>query len=129
MPLSNNLGQYEDVAIVLAKALEHNGGQYRLESEKAAYRWRHRAYKFRSLLLKEKREELGIFPGIRPSTPYDSLILQVEGNVVRISVNRPVGSFEAPDGTLIDLDGEAAAEQNEADMAEARRLKEELGIE
>lgn len=129
MALSNNIGQYEDVGIVLAKALEHGGGRYRLESERAAIRWRHRAYKYRSLLLKQKREELGGFPGIQPTTPYDSLILRVEGNTVEISVNRPVGSFEAPDGTTVDLSGEMENEREQAELEEARRLKEELGIE
>ena len=129
MALSNNIGQYEDVAIVLAKALEHGGGRYRLESERAAIRWRHRAYKYRSLLLAQKREELRGFPGIQPTTPYDSLILRVEGNTVEISVNRPVGSFEAPDGTIVDLSGEVENEREQAELEEARRLKEELGIE
>src|SRR5690606_7453634 len=129
MALRNNIGQYEDVAIVLAKALEHGGGRYRLESERAAIRWRHRAYKYRSLLLKQKREELGGFPGIQPTTPYAPLILRVEGNHVEISVHPPAGAPGAPDGTAVDLGGEMENEREQAEIEEARRLKEELGIE
>jgi hypothetical protein len=77
MPLSSNPGQFQDVAAVLDAALRANGARYTLASPKAATYWRHRAYHYRSLLFRQA-EKACEGTGMFPSTPYDTLRIQIE---------------------------------------------------
>ena len=101
MALSTNLGSYADVAKVLDAALSAGGARYRVKDRGTAIHWRQRAYKFRSLLLRQKAKELELIPGLLPSTPYDALVVRIDPNDECVCVI----TERTPHGELTDLDG------------------------
>jgi len=88
MSLSTNINAYIHVKPILDAAVAHGGGRYRLESNKAAIRWRLHAYQYRKLVAQSG------------PTNYDKLILRVEGSVVIFGVDAIEGIFTRPDGSM-----------------------------
>lgn len=122
MSLTRNIGQYEDIRQVLELALANGGGIYTLDSVKATYRWRQRAYMYRKLLREEmvaKRESLGF----STVTPYDRLLITLSGESVLITISAPTGTFEAFSGPT----KPALGNSTDADLSEAEKLLRELG--
>ena len=104
MPLSLNINNYGDIQRVLATALQRGAGRLALESEGAAHYWRQRAYKYRKLLIDQQWQALGCPIGHVPSTPYDNMILTVNGTNVLIEFRVSVGTLFDPDtGERLDL--------------------------
>lgn len=102
MTITNNPGAYADVSEVLDAAQAAGGAVYSLETEKAAFVWRARAYKLRKLLLDLKARELEGIPGIAPSTPYDRMVLTLDGCDVVIKFSRSFGKLKSLDGVPLD---------------------------
>lgn len=100
MPLSRSLAAYYDVQQVFMTARKNGGIRYTLESEKAAIRWRQRAYYYRALLAKSDQEAHANVAGYLPSTVWDDVYLQCQDNVVLVT-------FGTLRGTITSLDGEA----------------------
>ena len=100
MPTSRNINTYSDVREVLDTALDHGGLVFRLKSPGKAKNWRQRAYTFRSLLQRIAEERLPL-PGYQPGTPYDELVLEVEGCCVNIALRKPEGEMLLPDGRAL----------------------------
>jgi hypothetical protein len=124
MSLTRNLGQYEDVRKVLELALANGGGRYVLDSAKATFRWRQRAYMYRKLLREElvaKREQFGT----STITPYDSLLITLSGNCVIITISAPSGVFETLSGEVVSTD--TASDSTAIDLTEAEELIRDLG--
>lgn len=126
MSLSKNPGQYADVAAVLDAALEAGGGRYELHSKSAAVRWRQRANHYRRLLFEIEKDRTSVFPGLPASTPYDSLILTLDENVVVLAVGEPKGKLTSLKGKPLKFK-QPTAEVDEELMREAKRLAESLG--
>lgn len=124
MPLSRNLGQYNDVRDVLDLALANGGGRYTLSSRKAAIRWRQRAYMYRSLLredLEIRRKELGF----TVVTPYDEVLITIDDNVAILTMSKMEGIFEPLHGGPTVQPASAPADDLDA---EAAALAKELGL-
>lgn len=98
MPMSRSLGAYYDVQQIFVAARENGGAVYTLESEKAAIRWRARAYHYRSLLAQSDERAHPNQPGYLPITPWDDIYLQCDGPKVIIT-------FGALKGKLTSLEG------------------------
>lgn len=90
MPLPNNINAYADVKAVLDPALAAGGGVYALSSDKEAIRFRARAYKFRSLAQKLAAAGNKI-KNYQPPTPYDTMLLTLDGPAVVIDVVKEPG--------------------------------------
>lgn len=108
MSLSKNLSAYSDVAAVLRTARDNGGALVDCADERAAIRWRARAYFYRSLIA---------------NSEYADLILRIEGSSVRIAFAAPV-SIRALTGEPLAL---VPAADDEAMLAEAIRLLNETG--
>lgn len=127
MSLSKSLSDYADVKPILDRALAHRGGAYRLASHGQAVYWRQRAYKYRKLL-RDLRGEARV-AGQSPDTPYDGLVMDVEGDEVRFGWREPTGAFVAPTSepaTFADLVSPEHFEEDPLEAA-ARKLVEERG--
>ncbi len=126
MTLSTSPGAYADVEEVLNEALRIGGAKYELETKADATRFTARAYRFRSILYDLKRREYEDFKGLRPSTPYDHMFIQKEGNVVVISFRKPAGKLTTLAGEPVEFT--ASPPRDEMDE-QARALALELGID
>ena len=105
MSLSNSVGMYADVKLVLDAAVAKGGGEYKLVSKSAATKWRQRAYQLRKLMSKDGE------------TPYDRLVLTLHSDdptIVCILTRRPEGEFIGVDGesVLLEASHEQKAETN-----------------
>jgi len=126
MALSRNLGQYEDIRQVLDMALANGGGRYVLDSEKATFRWRQRAYMYRKLLredLEARRDSLGF----STVTPYDHLLLTLSGTAVILTISAPTGKFETLAGDIIDTTTAPPSREPDDLELEAMKLINDLG--
>lgn len=93
MPTTRSIHAYKDVKDVLDTALAHGGGVYTLPTAGKAIHWRQRAYAFRLLAIEEatsRSKELGYVP----TTPYDTLLLELDENKVRIGRKTIEGVLE-----------------------------------
>lgn len=119
MPLTRNIGQYFDIREVLDAAAGSGGGLYTPIGE-SPFRWRARAYMFRTLLY--ERDEATDIPGYVPSTPYDRMKLTIEGPRVRIVVTPKLnGQFTGF--------ADAPPEEEDELLTTAKELRKELEIE
>lgn len=121
MGMSTHIHNYKDVKEVLDAAVAQGGARYKLETDKQAIRWRLRAYQYRKLLQKQMSEGV-LIPGYTPETPYDGMLLTLDGPTVVIQ-------FGLVRGTLTDLDGnpivppkEATTDEDDPLLLEALRL-------
>lgn len=121
MPLSKNINQYQDIKRVLDTAVANGGARYKLPSDKAAVRWRLRAYYYRKLL-QVSLQEGNIIPGYTPATPYDMMQLTLDGPIVIIKLKVEEGELLDEAGNPID----AAALPSEEDEDELTRAANEL---
>lgn len=122
MSLSRNIGQYNDIKEVFDLALANGGGKYHLASPKHTIRWRQRAYMFRKLLreeLVEKRAALGF----STATPYDEILITLDGASVILTISKMTGTFEPLAGGI----PLPAANTPDELESEAERLVRELG--
>jgi len=101
-----SLSRFADVRAVMDQAVNNYGLRWELSSHSAAIRSRHRCYQFRKAAQKLRREQFGV----EATTPYDQLLIQLEGDtkeerdrssVLIFSFHKPVGKMFAPDGTEI----------------------------
>lgn len=103
MPLSPNIKNYLHIAQVLDAAIGAGGGRYVCESEGQARRWRQMAYYYRRLYEEDKRARLGFPKGTVVETPYDKMLLQIEGRNVIITEHEVKGRLETVEGKAIEL--------------------------
>lgn len=128
MPLSNTIGSYADVQQVLDAALRTKGARYTPPNQHPV-RWRARAYHFRSLLMALKQKEVAAFPGVAPTTAYDSMFLTVDGNEVVIEFrNIAQGTLRTLDGKPMDVTVETQAKTDDLEET-ARRFAEGLDLD
>lgn len=126
-----NIGAFNDVRLILDRAMAAGGAVYHANNYAHAIKWRARAYTLRSLLYKFSAEEVRNFPGVLPSTPYDQMILKVRpkaenDNRVTIEIQKPEGKLFTFDGRQLDID--PVKEEQDALKAAAEKLKEELDL-
>lgn len=134
MSQTQNIHMYIDVAQVLDSALAAGGAVYELEDRKAAVRWRFRAYYYRTLLMKEQAKLLP--EGATPRTPYDHMVVNLEGNSCRIEVIKPVGKLKSLAGDPLDFVAPPApaveppvADTNDPLLAAAKRMVGNLPLD
>lgn len=102
MPLSKNINTYIDVVEILTAARERGGVvTYELRSKGAALNWRMRAYYYRTLLTRAAIRRAGDVKGFVPTTNWDDMLLEVEGNKVKISFGRIAGKLTDDKGKEI----------------------------
>jgi hypothetical protein len=103
MSLSKNLNTYLDVVQVLTAAREAGGVvTYELKSSGKAVMWRMRAYYYRTLLARTAAIRAGNVRGFVPTTAWDDMLLEQEGNKVYISFGRVSGKITSEDGKEIE---------------------------
>lgn len=125
MPLSRNLGQYNDVKEVLDYAVANSGGRYIMADRKTAIRWRQRAYMFRKLL-REDMEVRRATLGFTVTTPYDDLLITLQDNIAVLTISKMQGRFERLDGTA-PADPNAVLESDDELEDIAAKLIKEIG--
>lgn len=103
MPMSRSLGAYYDVQHIFVAARENGGARYTLESEKAAIRWRARAYMYRSLLARADERAHLDQPGYLPLTPWDDIYLRCEGPTVIITFGTLKGQLSSLEGQPLEV--------------------------
>lgn len=92
MALSQNLNSYKHIKPIMDEAAARpDGVVYTLPDAKSAIRWRLEAYQFRRLLAAQQGP-----------TPYDSLVLRIDTNKVRIVPRESFGVLTTHDGTRIE---------------------------
>lgn len=132
MPLSKNIKNYQHIGQVLDAALKAGGGRYILPTEKAARRWRQEAYYYRKLFEEEQRVRLGFASGIAVRTPYDRILLTIEGTMVVIRERELEGQLRGEDGKVIPLEEPRKLAEDEPILGEdvlqeaAERLRQQL---
>lgn len=113
MSLSKNIQSFDHIRAILDAALAHEEADYRLPDSKAAVRWRMEAYHFRRLA-----QHAGI-------TKYDQLLLQLTGEVVKISKRKIEGVLTVGSKSV-----EPKAEVTTPDVEEfAFEFAKKLGLE
>lgn len=123
MGMPKTLGGYADVREVLDKAMAAGGARYRLPTPGKATVWRHRANYFRKLLRDLDAETKSLIPGAAITTPYDSVLLRIEGCDVVIEMIKPEGELILSSGESAELSAEPF---NDTLEEEARRFAEML---
>lgn len=125
MALTRSLAAYYDVAQILATARRNGGARYRLLDDKAAIRWRARAYYYRSLLARMDELSHPEQPGYMPSTQWDDLHLSLEGPTVVIAFNVLAGALTTLNGESISTT-KHAPEAAEAPVSSLLQLATQL---
>jgi len=106
-------GQYQDVERALNKALSFSAGTVDCGTRNMAINWRQRAYRFRQRWQDYTRE---IYAGIPEreaesgKSPWDDMILRLNGTKVEITFERRELTFIAPDGSVSSLGPEPEPE-------------------
>jgi hypothetical protein len=116
---------YRDIEAALNKALAYGSGSVRCLSHGGAINWRQRAYRFRRLWQEYTREAYAGIPEKESeagTSPWDEMILRLEGNNVLIVFERREVVFIAPDGHEESL-------QSESSGAVGAQLSGPLGLE
>lgn len=85
-PRPRSTALFRDIGDTLDTIVAHDRwpALVRLDSNKAAIKWAHRAHTFRSILREQEEHRLGLLPGTGTSI-YDNLLLAVRDNEVHIS--------------------------------------------
>ena len=115
MTTTPTLSTYADVRAVLDAALANGGGRYKLATKAEATRWRFRAYRFRKLL----REETDTY------TPYDNMLLRVDGPVVFIQTQQITGVLTDLEGKPVEVKEKHPLEYDDL-LSEALDFSEKL---
>jgi len=103
MSLPKNIQAYSDIEKVLISIGERQEARIKFSSERQAKIWIRRMYYFRTLLRKINKELYADLPGYSPTTPYDEVVLKVEGLSVLYSIRVPNCTVEDADGNEIKL--------------------------
>lgn len=90
MTLSTNVNNFLHIKPILDLAIENKGGVYALPTKTAAIRFRMESYQYRKLLLKDG------------PTPYDKLVIKLNGTSVILELRSIQGKFTTQDGTIIE---------------------------
>lgn len=128
MALSKNIANYIDIKDILDRARRVPlPTYYRLPTPGKARHWAQRAYAFRRLVYELEVERHATVPGWRPSTPYDYLAFQVNGDTVKIYERKP-------EGVLLDEAGQevhpTGHEEDDDELLEAaREAAKRLGLD
>lgn len=106
MSLNKNIKNYAHVGRVLDAAIKAGGGRYTLPDEKKAIRFRLECYYYRKLFEFERRNQLGYAEGVAVRTPYDDIMLTLDGSTVVIQDRKsfPFGELRGPDGRRLELE-------------------------
>lgn len=130
MPLSSNTASFAHIGPVLDAALAAGGGRYRLATKSQAIRWRAEAYHYRKLLEKEARARL-IIPGLPVRTPYDTMLLTIEGSTVVIGRQAPKGVLTDTEDQPLPLakPRDPAVEEDELQLQADELARQLLGEE
>ncbi len=104
MGMSENVGAYADIEVVLSTALTNGGATYACTTPGQAIRFCQRAYFYRKLLHRVQARQLATILDTRPtSTAYDAMILRREGDTVDIRCGQPLGTLLDGEGNVLEL--------------------------
>lgn len=118
MPLPKSIHAYGHIQQVLDAALPLEKSTFSVESAKAATRWRQEAYYYRRLC-QDKGDHR-----------YDSIFIQIKGNVLHIGRRAIAGKLQTPDGRHVAVAPERALGEREEKMQNAaERLATTLGLD
>lgn len=130
--VSATAGAYADVTAILDRVLQVGPLELPMASEKAAFAFRHRVYRYRSILLRKAEADIADLiakglaqPGAMPSSPYDSIYIQIEGAklIFRIRDGQEhLSNLRALDGGAVEISADPLEEE-----AAALRKKLDLG--
>lgn len=128
MPMSRNPNVFRDVKAVFDAALQRGRVRYPRPTRGQAVHWRQRAYHYRTLLYQIKMESYSHIPGYTTSTPYDKLIIKLDGNDVVVEVS------DGLDAQILDDDGNPIEPPVESEMTEdelemARQVASDLDLD
>lgn len=109
---------FADIYPVLDALIEAGGGFVQCGTEKAAYKWRHRAYQARSALVRQLQLQNELVPGYAPETKYDEVVLTLAGTRVRLGFMEAIRD-------LVDLDGRPLKIANKRKPERLQDMEEE----
>ena len=130
--VAGTLGAYADIVALLDRVMAEGPLDLEMENEKAAFAFRHRVYRFRGILLRKSEADVNKLiadglaaPGTLASSPYDRIYIQIEGPKLMFRLrddNAYLSRLRKPDGSVVE-------EPSDPLEAEARALRNKLGLE
>ena len=128
----HTLGSYADCWPLLDTALAHGGARIPVGHAGKAIMLRHRMYRARKLL--QQKAEEAVQPGQHATTSYDCLVIKLVPHTAKGAEPADLAiEVKAPEAGMLegmtDLEGNPLGAKASDALAEAKALKDRLGLE